>query len=361
MHPHLIDWLRNVHINPDPKVAARRWEAAVGYSGKIGRESVSKLLHLFLFSSPTPELSKWFTDELLKLDSEFPVTSNQEELRLMAGIVMVSLFEGSSYTADAFALGLRSMTFSNRMTQPVQPEILSISSSYLNSEAEKQRPVDFKDLDPDLQTVLAPPSKAVDEAETSGDATKIQVARSAYSKAVVQAIQERHTFLHQQVRRLAEESAMLWWVLGAYSPLLQARTTELDDLKYALVAACEAADRTHILPPPHSAEALLSRALAPCKKKSKKTTIRDYLATTSDPWRTQYLSKLNYSDSTEIVPFLLGITKVEEFGDAVAAAKILPNLCPGFKVEQVITPEQAANQLYVELMFLKALGALHSN
>ena len=333
MHPHLIDWLRNVQIDPDPKVAARRWGTAQGYAQKLDRASVGKLLNLFLFSAPNPSLTQWFTNELLQLDTEFPVTNNNEELRLMAGIVMVTLFEQSSYKSDAFALGLRSINFSNRTTQPVQPEILSIGVSYLNLEVEKQRPVEFEDRSSALETVLGPQYKAVDEAEASGDDAKMRVARAAYHKAIVKAIEEKHTLLHQQVRRLAEESAMLWWVLGAYSPLLQSRTAELDDLKYAPVAACEAADRTYILPPPRSAEALLYRALAPCKKsKIEKPTITDYLAAATGLWRAEYLSKLVYADCIELVPFTVALAKAEEFNDAAAAVKVLPKLCRSFDV-----------------------------
>jgi GTPase-associated system helical domain len=269
------------------------------------------------------------------------------------------LFEKSSHEADAFALGLRSMTFSNRKTEAVQPEILSLGVSYLNSEAEKQRPVDFKDLESDLETALVLQRRALDEAEQSGDTAKIRTARSGYDAAIVQATESRLTFLHGQLRRLAEESAMLWWIIGRWSPLLDARVEELFETKYALVAACEAADRTYVLPPPCSAKALLTRVLSDCKKgKAKKPTLKDYLSDSEGAWRSAYVAKLSYSDSLEIVPIVVGLAKVEEFRDATAAVKVLPNVCRGFDVKHPLTAIQASSQLYLELAFLKALASI---
>jgi hypothetical protein len=312
-----------------------------------------------LFSAPDAEYVKWFTEQLLTVDKEFPVSGNAEELRLMAGVVMVAIFEESSNEGDAFALGLGSMSFQNRTTQPAQPEILSIAQSYLRAEGEKQRPIECSDSTPSAEKALNAKYKEVEEAETTGDEAEIQATRSAYNKSVIRTIQEKNTLLNGQIRRLAEESAILWWVLGEYSPLLQRRTAEIESSDYALVVAAEAADRTSILPPPRSIDALLARALAPCKKGTKKNpTLAHFLNKTKGDWRADYLQRLNYSECEEFVPFTIGLAKAREFNDASAAIKVLPQLCRGFDASLTLSPEQVANQFYIELCFTKSLSLI---
>lgn len=318
MHPHLIDWFRNVNIDSDPTLVERRWQTAEEYSKALSRSSIPRLLRLFLFQKPDATENKWFTDGLLALDKEFPVANNAEQLRLMAGVVMVTTFDDGSADGCAFALGLRAAVFPKRSTLPAQPEILVEAETYLETEAERQRPGHFDD---------APESR-----------------------------------LAEQIRRLAEETGLLWWVISEYSTSLRRRTPGLTAPAYALIAAAEAADRTQILPPPPSADALLARVLKPCKSGPKKTlTLVDFWAAADAAWRAGLLRSVNFSDCSDFVPVTTGIAKCEEFGEATNAAQVVPRLCPGVSIEHPLTPAEAAQQFYVELMFLKALDALEKS
>jgi hypothetical protein len=129
-----------------------------------------------------------------------------------------------------------------------------------------------------------------------------------------------------------------------------------------LIAAAEAADRTQILPPPPSADALLARVLKPCKSGPKKAlTLIDFWSAADAEWRAALLRKISFSDSRDFVPVITGLDKCGEFGEASSAAKVVPNLCPGVSIEHPVSPAEAAQQLYVELMFLKALDALEKS
>jgi hypothetical protein len=188
------------------------------------------------------------------------------------------------------------------------------------------------------------------------------IAMAGYHKAVATAIQEGHEELGGQIRRLAEETALLWWVLGEYSTSLKSPVAALTSPEYALIAGAEAADRTHILPPPASADALLARALRPCKAGPKKSlALVDILEAADSGWRAGLLRRVNFSDCPDLLPLLTGLAKCEESGDPVAATKLLPKLCPGVSVEHPLSPTEAAQQLYLELMFIRALTALEMN
>jgi hypothetical protein len=345
MHPHLIDWLRNVEINPDQNLAQQRWKAAEEFAASLSRASVPRLLRIFLLPKSDAGEIAWMTDELLRLDPEFPASSNAELVRLMAGVVMVTTFEASSAAGYAFALSLRFSGFLERSLQPAQPAIMGEAEKYLQSEAEKQRPNDFSNSTIDL---MKPAQSA---------AEKILTPDPAHEQAVDAEIER----LSSQVRRLAEETALLWWVLAEYSDSLKRRTPDLKTVEYALVAGAEAADRTHVLPPPASASALLARALKPCKIGKKKTlTLGDFFGATDPGWRGVQLKKLNYADSVDLLPIITGLDKCEEFGDQASALQVLPKLCPGLDPGRALSTDEAAYEFYGELMFLRALGDMES-
>jgi hypothetical protein len=359
MHRHLIEWFRNVHIHPDPKVIEQRWKTAQEYGEKLSRASVPLLVRLFLFPKTETEQIESFSRELLALDKEFPVTGNTEEVRLMAGVVMVTTFGASSLKGDAFALGLRAATFPGRAIQPAQSAILAEAETYLQVEAERQRPGNFLHSLVCPEDALVNKRKVIRQAAETGDAAKIGVAEAAYIKLYCATFKEGHDALAGQIRRLAEESALLWWVLGEYSTYLKRRVAELTAVAYALVAAAEAADRTHILPPPFSSPALLSRALKPCKSASKKSlSLIDFLGAADPNWRKECLKSVTFGDCTDLVPTMTGLAKLEEFGELSGAEQVFTRLCPGLSIAQALSASEATYQIYSELMFLRALRVL---
>jgi hypothetical protein len=361
MHPHLIDWFRNIHITLDSALAERRWKTAQQYATKLSRGSLLALLRLFLSSKPEVNELKGFAEDLLLLDKEFPVANNTEELRLMAGVVMVTTFSSSSKNADAFALGLAAARFPDRKHEPAHPEILVEAEAYLRAEHERQRPLKFGEEPRSVQAELSAKYKEMNAAEATGEAPVIQTAQIAYHKLLTTAIEDHDYELRGQIRRLAEESAFLWWVVSEYSPTLKIRTAELTAPAYAMVCASEAAARTGVLPPPASADALLIRALKLCKSGSKKhLTLSDFLKAADKAWRAQVLQEITFTDCQDFVPLLTSVSKAEEFGDVAAVISVMPKLCPGFDVQHSLSAIEVAQQLYLELMFLKGLSAVEA-
>ena len=356
MHPHLIDWFRNVHIHPDSSVVEKRWKTAQKYADTLDVSSICSLLRIFLFSKIDQAEKEGFEKSLLLLDKEFPIAGNAEELRLMAGVVMVATFEEGTRLGDAFALGIRAASMCGRRLDPVQPEIVAESAKYLQVEAERQRPIDFNERPLTPNSALSDLFKAIRGAGDDDEA--LEAAESAYQNELESLIQTSHDILGKQIRRLAEESALLWWVVNEYSSSLDCRTSELAASEYAIVAATEAAERTHLLPPPRSAKALLTRALKPCKKKATATfTLEQLLSATPASSRNSLVKTLRLEHCKDLVPLLTGLIKTEEFGSATAAAQVLEKLSQGFDSSYLLSPPQAAFCAYCELMFIKALNA----
>src|ERR1035441_1745563 len=306
MHSHLIDWFRNVHIHPDPKVVEKRWDTAAKYSENLSQSSICMLLRLFLFPVSDSDDKTRFEKELLDLDVEFPIAGNDHELRLMAGVVMTVTFDKSSYVADAFSLGLTAATALGRQVEPAQPEILQEAECYLSKEAEDQRPDNFGEESTSSEVALNNHLQKL----TAATGESSVAAQSAFFKEIIAAFTRNREASDAQLLRLSEESAMLWWLINEYSDSLQKSTPNISALDYAIAAAVEASRRTLILPPPNSMGALLTRALKPCRAKPQGPySIEQLLVATNGKWRTPFVHGLQLADSKALLPIMTEILR----------------------------------------------------
>jgi hypothetical protein len=360
MNKYVLDWLRQVHItgNPaDATLAEKRWETAKKIADTLSRESIIGMLELFLLDSPEKATCQKFTDVLLALDPEFPVTDNTQELRLMAGLVISTTFESSSHKADVFALGLKSADFPHGRTTPVQPAIVAAAQVYMQVESNRMRPNGFSFPNAPIAKAFATRTKALEESEKLGDEDKKQLALSAYRKSTAAAFSELHTLIYSlkdKTDQISEECALLWWVIGGYSETLDLPVNEIDSAAYAFIAAAEAHKRTSLSPPPPSIVAILSRALSGCKPSRKKLGLLDYLNGSDPSWRDAHNELYSSANCNNLTPLSVALAKSSEIGvdNAVSA---LPKLCRGFPASLSLTPLEAARQLYSELSFLDIL------
>jgi hypothetical protein len=346
MHKNFIDWLRKIHLNPDTALAAKRWSLAEAFEKKATRKDLLQLLRVFLFDTTAPELVQSLTDQFLEIDKEFPASNNAQEVRLMAGIVMVVAFTGRTHDADAYALGIKAAAFPAARCQPAHPDIIGEAQKYIASEADIMRPSDFGGFEnrDDLVGKLEAVFSAEDEKKRTGAARKF--------------VDLLHNNYGVKIQRLGEETEMLWWLLGGYSMVLGKKTEEIDAAAYALIAAYESADRTQVLPPQPSIYPILGQAIAKCKATKPQYSLKDFVSVVDSAWRKKIAAEYPASDCLEFVPFVAALIKTEEAGDAGILTKLLPNICPGVTASQKMSPTDAVWQFYNELMFLKALAKL---
>ena len=357
MHKHAIDWYTQVHLVSDAARVQKRWSAAETVAEKLSRARVIDLLRLFLFAPLSVEFSQQFTNELIDIDPEFPVSNNAQELRLMSGLIMMKSFGDATYYADAFALGLRAASFPGGRVQPIQPEILAEAEEYLRKEAGRLRPNEFKEVSgAAMVKKLAARGETLSAAEAAGDAAKTGIAKTAYRDSIRDSISSSYQELAHRILQLAEESALLWWVLGEHSDALKRPANELNSEAYALVAAAEAEERTMITPPPPSIGPLLARALRPCKVGNKTLVLADYFEAVDPIWRAAQVKSMNVVDCRDLSPLCATLEKTQELGSAATALTAISILCPGVKAELQLTPVQVAHQFYNEIAFLRSLG-----
>ena len=359
MHNHTIDWYLQLHLTSDSTIAKRRWDTAISLAKKLTRTRIIELLRLFLFVPSDSGFIKQFTSDVIDIDKEFPISNNTNELRMMAGLVIVTTFQGSNANANALALGLRAASFPAGRARPMQSAIATEAEQFLSKKANELRPNDFtKNVIANVTQKLVTQGKVLSEAVAAGDELKKTAEFSTYRDAVLHTISESHRELARRIARLAEESALLWWVIAEYSDALNKPVTNLIPEDYALPAATEAAQRTIHLPPPPSIGPLLVRALKGCNESEKKPKLIDYLKGTAIDWRVAYVKSIRIAECRDLAPISAALEKTEELGSGATALKALEKLCPGLDNKLSVAPEQAAQQFYNEIVFLRALEAI---
>lgn len=344
MHLLLIDWLHKIHLNADAAFATKRWKLAEAVLDNITRKEILEVLRVFLFSPSSPELIQALTRRFLEVDVEFPASKNVEDVRLQAGVVMLTAFERRTLIADIFALGIKASTFPLNRCKPAQLGIVEASAKYLSLKADALRPSNFgttKDREAIAQKLEAF-GVCVDDADER-------------SKAQEELAATLDNVYGEKIRRLAEETGLLWWLSGGFSSSLNQKTSDLDSAAYALVMATEAAERTQILPPPPSINAILGRALAACKATKSQFALKEIVNSASPSWRSKFVAAHSVADYADVVPLITAIQKTEE-GGISTLVKVLPKTCPGVVATLLLTPLDAATQLYNELLFQKAFN-----
>lgn len=334
MHTHFYHWHNRVELKPESTVLHARWDAAAKFAAELSAENACSLLRLALFGTIEPEFAKRFSEALVAQEATFPPEENVELLRVMATAALYSQMETESAEADAVALGVVAAAFQPDRIQPVCKELALRSAEYLTSESERMRPTPG----------VASDYRALKKATEAADWASKPEAPQLIGKAVLE--------LGNTIGRIAEENQFLWWLLSRRSSLLSMRREKVAAKEYALVAAAEAAERVALLPPPPSVESLIGEVLAHCSKASNAAgQLADLISAAN-------IDSLKASaagaDVRELCP-ISGLLGVRRGGGKVDGASLEKF---GLQPELKVSPTEAANQYYRELMFLRALAQL---
>ncbi len=346
----LIDWLRQLHLNADNTLAAKRWNLAGELAEKVGPKEAVQMMRVFLFPDSIAQHLQALTELVLSHDREFPATGNAEEIRLFSGIVMLASIEKRPELTDVFALGIRAASFPKHRCNPPQRAIVDDLAKYLDAKSNAFRPNDFgvafhrQALLNALKT-FRNESGPEDESKNSQNSENLET--------------ELRRSFGEPLQRISEESGLLWWLLGGYSPQLNQDTFSMSSDSYSLVAAWEAAERTQLLPPPPSIYPILNQVLINCKGRRKpKPTLKVILGAVDASWRSRFVGAHMSQDCADLAPITTALAKLEDLEDITGLAKIFSKVCPNVALDLALPPVEASRQLFNEIIFLKALSRL---
>ncbi len=334
MHPHFYHWHNRVELKPESTILQARWDAAAKFAEEISGNDTCSLLRLALFGTAVPEFAKRFSGELVALEPTFLPEGNAELLRVMATAALYSQMETGTVKADAVALGLLAAGFQPGRIQPVCKELAERAAEYLASESERMRPTPKVEGD----------YRALKKATEAEEWDSKPEAHQLIGKAVLE--------LGKTMGRIAEENQFLWWLLSRRSSLLNKRREKLSSKEYALLAGAEAAERVALLPPPASVESLIAEVLSQC---AKATNAAVPLADIIDAANMGNLSAVTAgAEVGELCPLqcLVGVRRAGGKVDGASLEKL------SIHAKLKVSPTEAANQCFRELMFLRALAQL---
>jgi hypothetical protein len=349
MHDNFYHWHARAELKPETGILAPRWEAASKFAEKLVPSDIPPLIRLISFSNSDPEFTKRFSTALVKAEPTFPPTNNTELLRVMAAAGLVARLAKPSRVGDALALGLQAAAFPEGRAQPVSEDVLNSALRYLAEEAERVRP----EIDPGAlekaEKQTATDFAALKVAAQTNSPAELGKATEAFGRGMMAALKESHTRMGEVIDRLAEETQILWWLVGRRSSQMNKLRSAVPARRYAFVAAIEVADRVGMLPPPASFESVLGEALSQCNGDPSEELLLSDLVTEAD------LASSSPTGTAEIAPLSSLIAEFRT--NAQIDTQSLKKL--GLTNKTKATPGQVSQQYFRELIFLRALEEAH--
>lgn len=361
----LADWYRKIELEPDHSWLPNRFEAIDAFSQEVTAGKILNLARIFHDSSGRDDsFEKTLRETFLESDSAFRICDNAAEIRMLAGAILVSLFEHKDVkTSSAALIAVCLRPIGREKNQNPTPEIIEIGRLELRAKRAEIRRNIFSPLKRSGASTIDPLLSKVAASCEQGNITEIYAPIAATFKAMV----ENQTKTNRAINSLLsshdlyrEDSQILWWLTGKWSMDLDTPFEALEGGAVALVVAKELADLTLNYPGPYSSSAVIHNILAysGCDLKSG-LQLSSYINSTDKNWRMKVSEQLGEMSGLGLCPVITGISKsieVKRKTDWYPAFKNLVTIDPKLN----IPPSLFAEQAYNEFLFSKILGEMAS-
>ena len=268
MHEDFAGWYSVVSLGDDPRCRQARWQGVSSVVSNAARDTVEDLLRLAHGGRTAPrmaavqEIRKVFKDT----DDTFPMSGNQRELQVLAGVCLAVLMEMDEDPGPAAALSCTTSGLGDawRSDLPMDLAALGDAAVIRCSAARRRRPslaAHFARQPPTPDFAKAAAKAQEQNWESPGGpfelaATATRSAMKRFARLQAEAMRAVEDFLRVQ----DEELDMLWWLIGQRSSDYRRAFSAIPPDARPLVLAKELADMTACLPGPTSIWGLLSRA-----------------------------------------------------------------------------------------------------
>jgi hypothetical protein len=350
IHKSFGEFYRLTHLQPTAEILNQRWKAAVAFLTDATLSNKLDLVRFVLGVKLSSEGSiPQLRDKCIEVDPSFPAHDADLELKAIAAISIVQAIETDDEEAIPLALaviageckGLRSLAPFGSVLE--RARVAAARASVEIRRNARLALADGQGKRVALDTLSGGPS----------DASSIQkgtVAAIAEASANTQKLQER---THSALSALAEESNILWWVLGEFSKDLVQPISTLSPAMAALVAAKELADVTVFTPGPIASGAFLLRLLT-LTTGGGGTTLSDAVCSTSAKWRAGLVSE-KLTITNDLSPVMMAVAKASE---TETGTDWHPAFLKATKISATtsIEPLKLGQQLFDELMLIRAIS-----
>lgn len=348
-------WYRTANLEPEHELLQLRWKGISSYVEQdVASDEIINLVRMFYDLKTSPEFIDRFSNFFVESDSAFD-TKNKLELSVLAGATLRELSEQDNCNNLIYFL-VMSAAFCNKNTSvsEIQEEIMDLfNDACVNTREELLRYEGKKVTIPPLKTI----SKTF-QAETVTWNVEVAKMLNTYFNGINKTLSELLNANSQHERYTsicAEDSQILWWLVGKWSNDFQKPFSNLKKQEAAIYAGKELADLVTILPGPYSARAVLSQVLSDLKKGKDDIIFSDSINSLSPKWKKSILGSYDPSSLEEINPILYAISlslKVDNKEEWYPLFKKATSIDP---CEIKCKTLEIAYQVYIECLTIKTL------
>jgi GTPase-associated system helical domain len=277
MHSMFADWYAKADREPSQEKLQSR---SAGVEAFASEASLAVLLDLLRYvderggSESDPAMLQ---EKLKQEDPTFLLRDNDVEVRVLAAISLILAINRDSQTSAGVALAVDvASALGTVEVGPLGQDLVESAQAYLIEKGRRLRiepeiVVAKKFTQPTLDAgELSLPQKGVDVAQLQENATALANYATQLNTAIkavgapLRALAATLDALAAATSfntALAEESSMLWWLVGEHSRDLEVHLGTLKVPSVCVVAGKDLADLTRIIPGPLSVRAILHKAL----------------------------------------------------------------------------------------------------
>lgn len=356
VHKSFGEFYRFCGVTPNLELLNARWKAVLA---TLSANNLPQLLDFvrFLFGlrGTADTTIADLRDKCLAADPSFPTQDAELELKAIAGIALLQTMDSGGQFSDAISLAIVAGECKGHRTLAPFSALVERASAEIAT-----RGIAIRERTPLALSALAPAKKSLEELKkVTVDPTAIRDAAAVAIQEAVTNIARLHEILKTVVDDaedafdiLAEETNILWWVLGEASSELHQPLSSLGAPTAALAIAKELAGLTCRAPGPKASASFLARQLN-LSKVSAPASLSDAVCSMSPAWR-EGLMKAYPQSALDLCPVAQAIVKSTETDPSTAwhaAFQKTTHLSATISFE----PIRLSEQLYDELMFLNAL------
>lgn len=255
MNPNFADWYRSASLNPSGDLLKSRWEAINAFIKKADQELILDLIPAYFLNDVQSTSFAKLAEGFQSNDAAFTLKGNANELRVLAGAMLVGIIEKNNELSDITALAVLCFSFNKKFEHPV-PEIYRIAEHHLFSK-------DFRFRERDFEDVPANAVKKINDEITKFNAGPSFDTIKPVLTQLIATYNQQHSALKTLENRLnnrLEESQVLWWLFGELSVDFNRHFKELGEASW-IVASKELSNMTVLSTGFSSAQAFLTKAI----------------------------------------------------------------------------------------------------
>jgi hypothetical protein len=360
VHTKFADWYNEISLRPTAETLEARWKAVEAVAAGVKLKKIPALLRVF-FSLPGGETAVEEIRAAAKEDKTYLAENDQKELTVLAGSVIAVAVSRSSTQADATALGV-SCIEAQGLRKPTRLQgVVDECMAYLAEESVRVRAVDnnpVKDMNVATLTKRIAERGGVAVSDVNSVWNGVDIVLKDLLAQHTAHTNSINTEVNQAVRRLSEQTDILWWLFGEHT---LDGTTAFHDL--TVPEACywgarDLAALTQFMPGPFAAPAFLNRMLRLVKDKvPPHVRISDGVNDCKKEWKEGWVSELGSAQQLpDLCPMLFGIAKSVEVGGGAGWTAAFEH-ATGLATNGKLGPTLLALQIYSELLLMRVLGA----